>query len=392
MTTTSPVLPYRRALSALLLAVYVLLPFLKVNGESALRFDIPDLILYFFGTNLWIDEFIVLLAVLLFLTFLFIWVTLIFGRVWCEWLCPQSLLVEVSTLLFHSRALVYMFTLLVSVLVGAASLWYFVPPLEFIDRLISLELGRVEGWTWGVLTVFLWLDTIVFGRIFCSTVCPYAKIQSVMFDSNTMAIAYDASRDDECMDCEACIKVCPVGIDLREGPNSRCFSCSMCRDACAERLAKKERQGLILHFFGSSGEPPRLLRAVSLWLGLLVVATFLFLVLVSLNRKDMDIVVLPNHDFTTKITRDGGMITFYYLSLSNRSDEEIALELSTVGALVLPEVITIGPGEHRRMQIVFYLTHINKSVELNINRTGGAQALSFELKIRFPEGLDGGRN
>ena len=88
--------PWRRRVRYLLMALFVGLPFWKVGDESALRFDVPTLRLHFFGASLWMDEFFLVLLVLLFATFLFISVTLLFGRIWCGWLCPQIVFVDVT--------------------------------------------------------------------------------------------------------------------------------------------------------------------------------------------------------------------------------------------------------------------------------------------------------
>ena len=87
---------WRRRVHLLLLAIFLGLPFLRIGGESALRFDLPSLRLHFFGAAIWMDEFFLVLLLLLFGTFLFIWVTLMFGRIWCGWMCPQIVLLGLT--------------------------------------------------------------------------------------------------------------------------------------------------------------------------------------------------------------------------------------------------------------------------------------------------------
>ena len=380
---TSPLKPYRMAVALTAVLLYVSVPFLKINGESALRFDIPQLRLYFFGGSLWIDEFIIVLAAVLCMTFLFIWVTLVFGRIWCGWLCPQSIFVDLSrwlsggsTIGFHLAAAV------LSVSIGAASVWYFVPPGDFLARLSSMSLGPVEGWSFAVISALLWLDTVFLGRVFCTTACPYAMLQSVMFDHDTMALAFDPARAEECMGCDACVRACPVGIDLREGLQSACFSCALCRDACADKLALKKKPGLILHLFGGIGGRLRLLRPASIaMLAATILSMALFVTLITV-REDVDVLVLPNMEFSQRVTRDGGAVASFVLSLSNRTNNQMALEISSPDDKLYPESVVLGPGEHKRMQVVVIMTRPKENISLDIESADGTSV--FKGQVRLP--------
>ncbi len=373
------------ALASTAVFLYVAIPFLKIGGNSALRFDIPQLRLYFFGASLWIDEFIIVLAAVLSITFLFIWVTLVFGRIWCGWLCPQSILVDLSLWLARkSRAGFYLAAAVLSVSLGAASVWYFVPPAEFLARLFAMSLGPVEGWSFVVISALLWLDTVFLGRVFCTTACPYAMIQSVMFDRDTMTLAFDSVRKDECMGCDACVRACPVGIDLREGPRSACFCCALCRDACAGRLAPKEKPGLILHLFGAGkdkGGRLRLLRPASI---AMLSATVLFMALfvtLVLGRGDLDVMVLPNMEFSQRVTRDGGAVASFMLSLSNRTDKQMALEISSPDGKLYPESAVLGPGEHQRIQVVAIMGSPKESIRVEIENFEGMSVFSSQVRL-----------
>jgi len=92
--TTKKVQPWRRLVEILEGAVILGLPFLRIKGQSALRFDVTYLRLHFFGITLWMDEFFIVLAALIFLALLFVFVTLMFGRIWCGWICPQTVLID----------------------------------------------------------------------------------------------------------------------------------------------------------------------------------------------------------------------------------------------------------------------------------------------------------
>src|SRR5512139_2299453 len=123
MTTIRRIQPLRRLVEILQAVLIIGIPFLTINGESALRFDIPSLRLHVFGVSLWMDEFFLLLIALIFVTFLTVLVTLMFGRIWCGWSCPQTVLVDFTRFLDKAysggiayRFIVYAVTFLISLI------------------------------------------------------------------------------------------------------------------------------------------------------------------------------------------------------------------------------------------------------------------------------------
>ncbi|MFV1976056.1 MAG: 4Fe-4S binding protein, partial [Candidatus Scalindua sp.] len=93
--------------------------------------------------------------------------------------------------------------------------WYVVSPYEFIQGLLRGGPGNIVLGFWAVLTVIIFLNFVLLRQKFCATVCPYAKLQSTLFDNKTMVAAFDSRRKEECINCMACLKICPVGIDIR---------------------------------------------------------------------------------------------------------------------------------------------------------------------------------
>jgi len=219
----------------------LILPFLRVRGESALRFDIPSLRLHFFGAVLWIDEFYLVLLGLLFLGILAVAVTVVLGRIWCGWLCPQTviaLLAEwgTSPLPKRFRSFGKAAALLpLSMLVSLTLIWYFVPPAETMRNLSRSPV---------LLGFFLAQWAVVYGMVavlgtrFCRTVCPYSMLQSAVADRETISVAFDPSRAD-CLRCDSCIRACPVGIDIRRGEQRECIACAGCIDACEGATAAR---------------------------------------------------------------------------------------------------------------------------------------------------------
>jgi len=186
------------------------LPFLSINSQSALRFDIPTLKLYVFGSVIWIRELYLILGVSLFFLLLIAFVTVIFGRVWCGWLCPQTVLLDLSqsiAKLFrrkHQKTIQTLLLLPLSALVSITMIWYFVPPAETLHALsVSPPITSFFVVLWGAVS----LELAFLGRGFCTSICPYAMLQNALFDKDTLVIEYDVSRDATCMKCDECVKV-----------------------------------------------------------------------------------------------------------------------------------------------------------------------------------------
>ncbi|MCI0469973.1 MAG: 4Fe-4S binding protein [Nitrospirae bacterium] len=334
---------WRRIVAALQAIIILGLPFLRIKGESALRFDIPSLKLHFFGTSLWMEEFFIVLIATIFLTFLIVFITLMFGRIWCGWLCPQTVLVDFTGFLDRAKrrgilysAASYVIVLIISSIVSASLIWYFVSPYEFFARLSAGNLGEVIWGFWIVQAVIIFLNLIFLRRIFCASVCPYAKLQSVMFDSRTMVIAFDPSRKDECRDCMACVRVCPVGIDIRNGLNVACVSCAECIDECTKMMGRRQKKSLIGYFFGAPGESNKqssmIIRTNAIMIGSITVLSLIFLVYLAATRMPIDITVLPNYNFPPRITADRTTMNSYYLSVKNRgkSDEQLNIRVKKI--------------------------------------------------------------
>jgi cytochrome c oxidase accessory protein FixG len=336
------------------------IPFLRIGGESALRFDIPSLRLHFFGVTLWMEESFLVLVAVIFATFLIVLVTLLFGRVWCGWLCPQTVLVDYTSSAGSAvskgsvrTVTAYLRTGIVSTVVAADLIWYFVSPYEFFDRLFAGHLGNLIWGFWIVLTSVLFLNLVALGHRFCATVCPYAKLQSVLYDSETLIIAFDARRKEECINCMACVRTCPVGVDVRKGVNQACINCAKCVDACTEAMATRGAGGLVRYFFGLPEERSRILRQKVVLIGSVTVLFCLFLAYLALTRVLFDVTVLPNSSFPPRIATDGTVINCYFLAVSNRGKADLTLHVRMEGITgdvrIKPDSIVLKAEEERKI-------------------------------------------
>ena len=353
-----------RRLAGAVQAVAVLgLPFVKVRGESALRLDVPTLTLHALGARVGLDELFVVLVATLFLLFAFLLVTLLFGRVWCGWACPQTALLDLTDLLDRGRrkggwglAAAFVGLAAASALVGANVLWYFVSPADFLARLGSFSLGPVLGPAWLVLSGAVLADLTLWRHGFCATTCPYAKLQGALLDRHSLAIAYDRRRAADCVDCGACVRVCPVGIDIRDGLQVACVACGACVDACAPIMKKLRRPArLVGHFFGEPGTGARYLRPAALALGVLTAGTLALAAAVAAERTPLEVTVSGGGDLAPRRAPSGEVWSGFTLELENRGREPLALRLSAVapGAelALQPNTAQLGPGAHQRLRV-----------------------------------------
>jgi len=403
MTTSRRIGTWRRGAGIAQAAIFLFLPFLTVLGESALRFDVPTLRLHLFGATLWMDEFFVLLLGLLAATFVFLFVTFLWGRVWCGWSCPQTVLGDLTDSLASERArkrrrparlaLAWLAVAGVSVLFSAATLWYFVTPAEFFSGILALDLGPVLGWSWAVLGTVLFLDLGFVRGSFCASACPYAKLQGVLFDRSTLVVAYDVGRDAECVDCGACVRVCPTGIDIRDGLQAECIACAQCVDACAPILAKFGRPTLVDYFWGAPGEPPRFLRPVVLALGAASLLAVGGTVAAGIHagRASLDLTAAFSSTFSPRLGPDGRVVNAYEVSFENRGRGPVTLRLSLSPArgeaTVSPERVDLAPGEHRRVLVVASAAGLGPgpAVDATLSATGpGGDTVTAQVPIFLP--------
>lgn len=273
----------RYTVYALIAVIALVMPFIRINGNHffLLSFDHKKLDLLFvsFSTQeLFLMPFIL---IGLFLTIFF--VTTLAGRIWCAWACPQTIFrviyrdfIQTKLLKIRKnthdkqkeypgnlakKLLAILLFYILSLVVTSNLLWYFVPPEDFFAYIQDpanhlLLLGILF-----CASLFLTFDVVYIQEKFCVYVCPYARIQSVMFDHDTVQVIYDEKRggviydgktklhkkppQGECIGCEACVTVCPTHIDIRQGMQLDCINCLECADACSVVQKRFDRPSLI---------------------------------------------------------------------------------------------------------------------------------------------------
>jgi len=320
----------RRLVRWLLIVIALIVPFVRINGNSLFRFDVNELILYFFGLSLPINNFFFILLATLFLIFLFVTMTLMYGRIWCGWLCPQSVTMEVTSFIdklkkgdVSKKGLYLLYLLLISLLISLNMVFYFVDPYRFF--LLLLMEGYIHPVTLGfiiTLTIIIFLDIYLVRYRFCATVCPYSMIQSVLFDDYTLAVYMIPETKDECINCLACVKNCSTGIDIRQGLNSACINCAKCIDACKSVMSKRGKSSLLAYLYGLKNE--KNFKRPTVLIGL--TATFIFFVaaiIAGFNIKSYSLDIITNPKFYPRFTGDEAVNGFQFISENLGNKEKV---------------------------------------------------------------------
>ncbi len=370
-----------------LLAVFILVPFVQFNGKPVVLLDIGGREFTILGyTFLSTDGVVLMLAALAFFVFIFL-LSAVMGRVWCGWGCPQTVYMEfvfrpLERLFEGSRAqqmrldregpnVRRVLKMCVFAVLSVFLAHVFVAYFSGIERLAGFITGSpfrhpIAFFAMLVTAVLVFIDFAYFREQMCTVVCPYARLQSVLLDRDSLIVGYDAHRGEprsrkakqgggDCIDCNNCVATCPTGIDIRQGVQLDCIACAQCADACDWVMNKLGRtRGLIRYGSQNSLEerkPMRFLRLRVVLYSVLLLVALAALVGVRVTQGTADVTVLRG--LGAPYVVDGDSVrNLIRIKIENRSDAprrySIALEGADGVQLVAPvNPLPVEPGTHQ---------------------------------------------
>ena len=386
----------RTWLSWFLLAVMFVGPFIRLNGNPLLLLNIVERKFVILGQIFWPQDMILsAVTLLIFFTGIIVF-TAAFGRLWCGWTSPQTVLMEmvfrkieyfIEGDAHEQRSLAkapwtmgkaakkfskHAIFLGLSFLVGNTLLAYIIGPEQLYTIVTDPPAKHLTGLTFMILFTLLFYGIFArFREQACTFICPYGRFMSTLLDENTIVVAYDHQRGEkrgtlrrtqtaeqrksagrgDCIDCHQCVSVCPTGIDIRNGTQMECVHCTACIDACDSVMEKIRRSRGLIRYASLNGiERGERLRVTARLVGYLVlllalIGLWLFLVF---TRSDVQATFLRAQGALFQQMPDGHFSNLYTVKIMNKTSRDMPIELrleSPSGSLQVMGQAIVVPKE-----------------------------------------------
>ena len=401
---------WRTVVAVILLATLFAGPFVWVDGHPLFLFNVLERRFIFFGVTFWPQDFyLVAVGLLTFIVFIVLF-TVVFGRVFCGWACPQTIFLEMifrkveewiegdyharqrldaapwTTEKVVKKTVKHVLYFLISFIIANTFLAYIIGRDEWLPLITDNPLNHLGG-----LMAMLAFTAVFYGvfayvrEIVCTTICPYGRLQSVMLDKNSLIVAYDYIRGEprgkikknepvppkgDCIDCKLCVHVCPTGIDIRNGTQMECVNCTACIDACDEVMVKIDRPKGLIRMDSQTGietrKPFRISsRIVAYSIVLLALVGVLAYLLVSRPALDATVLRAPGQLFQREA---GGRISnLYSLEVINKTYGNLPVQfrVNQPGATLrfVQPLTNVKPGEQAKT--MFFISMPERSVQQN---------------------------
>ena len=368
-------LPYRkkRYFGYIFLSIFItLLPFLSINGNQIFLLSFSRKELHLLGVVFNVEELYLLpfLLILLFVGIFFL--TTLGGRLWCAWGCPQTIfrviyrdLIETKLLKLRKsiknkqkpidstpanhlkRILAISLLTLITLCASGVFLCYFIIPSDFLTALHEPSEHKILLAFWLCIAGFMVFNIAFLQENFCIYVCPYARVQSVLYDNDTLMAIYDAKRggaiytpegmpkprsEGSCIHCLECVRCCPTHIDIRKGMQLECINCLECVDACTRVLGKLGQPSLVRWSSPNaieSNAKVRYKRKITIGYGVVLAIVLVAMGYMGAGKEP----ILVNIDRNTQlyeVRKNGAVDNFYVFLFQNTSKEEQSYKIELI--------------------------------------------------------------
>ena len=359
-----------------LLAVLFSGPFLRVGGQPLLMINILERKFIIFGQVFWPQDFYIFVLVMLSGVLFVVLFTVVFGRLFCGWVCPQTIFMEMvfrkieywidgdfkhqkrlkdapwNAEKIRKRVLKHGIFFAISFLIANTFLAYIIGSDELINTITDNPLNHITGLVSILIFtgVFYWVFSW-FREQVCLVACPYGRLQGVMLDRNSIVVAYDYIRGEvrgrfkktedraeagkgDCIDCHQCVDVCPTGIDIRNGTQLECVNCTACIDACDHMMESVGLPKGLIRYDSEEGIVNKSKKIFSVrTIGYSIVLALL-LGLVSfllVNRTDVDATILKTPGQQYQKRENNLVSNLYNYKIINKTFDSIPGEIKPIG-------------------------------------------------------------
>lgn len=391
----------RRYINWLLMFLFIALPFVQYNDQQALLLDVVKQEFRIFNLTFWPQDFILLAGIFMVAAFALFFVTTWLGRVWCGYVCPQTVWTLAYVWVEHriegtrnkrialdkapwtlskisKKTLKHLIWQLMSLFTATTFISYFVPVNELYSTMIAFDWsGAVTFWVL-FFAIATYANAGWMREHVCIHLCPYSRFQSAMFDKNTLLVAYDSKRgenraprkrkDDakalglgDCVDCNLCVDVCPAGIDIRNGIQYECINCGLCIDACDETMDKFNYPKGLISYTSEQKLAGKETKRFNLKLASYGSLSLIFTVLLGIwisNRIPLEANIIRDRNALYRVNYEGIVENTYTLKILNKSqtplhyDIDVANIQAQLGVeLELPKKLLIGAGVMREVPV-----------------------------------------
>lgn len=357
----------RKIVSYILLILLFAAPHIYIRGEQLLQFNILERKFVIFGKVFWPQD-LYLFALTLIISVVFIILfTIIYGRLFCGWVCPQTIFMEMVFRRIeywiegdwtHQKKLnsepwngkkifkkvsKHLIFWIISFLIANTFLAYIIGS----KQLWAIQTDPINAHFGGFIAIIIF--TTIFYLVFsqlreqvCTTICPYGRLQGVLLDENSMVVAYDHYRGEErakfrknedrkesgkgdCIDCHQCVQVCPTGIDIRNGTQLECVNCTACIDACDHMMDSVGLEKGLIRFVSENGIKHRTrfqwTRRVKAYTALLA-GMIIVMITLLVTRNDFETKIFRQRGSTYQMSHEGIVSNIFEINMTNKTHND----------------------------------------------------------------------
>lgn len=350
-----------------LLIVLFGLPFVQYDGEPLVLLNVIEQHFIIFGINFTPQDLHLAALAMITLMLFIVLFTVVFGRLFCGWVCPQTIFMEMvfrkieywiegdytqqmklnkspwTTDKWLKKTSKHVIFFIIAVLIANTFLSYIIGADE-VFKIVSEPITMHMG---GFIAMIIFSGLFYFVFAFfreqvCTNVCPYGRLQGVLLVKESIVVAYDWIRGEprgkkrrdvdeeasplgDCIDCSLCVKVCPTGIDIRNGTQLECVNCTACMDACDEVMLKIGREPGLIRYDSLTGIEkgirkiftPRVWAYSAVLLALIIFQSFLFI-----NRSEVETLILRTPGMLYQTDDDGRISNLYNYQVINKTRDD----------------------------------------------------------------------